>query len=267
MTDRYDECNMNVSKNVNLSWIAATGLAVWFLFWHAPVFWKNRHILQTPRDVVLAVHIVAAGIVYLACAHNCLVTPSVHPLAKVSHTWIGRLGLLTGIIGFSLGTYLTWSRLTMGGGAEAVEGSTTLGFSIPITIGGILQIICELRGFRAIRHYKSLRTMIEQLQLTGRSTCDYGDELRKLREAQDGALRSHIDNMLSLFVMACGIPAGIRLAGVLSFGDEGVIGILAIGGVVYGLYTLRGRYINKMMPPAVNEIEVAPIGPASYGGI
>jgi hypothetical protein len=109
--------------------------------------------------MALAIHIVAAGFIYLACAHNCLITPSLHPIAKLSHTWIGRLGLLSGIVSFSLGLFLAWYRLAVGSDA-LVEGSTTLGFVIPITIGGILQIISEVQGFRAIRNYKSLRQQL-----------------------------------------------------------------------------------------------------------
>jgi hypothetical protein len=150
---------VNLFKNFNPYWGAVTGLAFWFLLWHTPTFWKNRHI---SRDLVLAVYIVAAGTIYLACVHNCLITPSLHPIAKISHTWIGRLGLLSGIVSFSLGFFLAWSRLALLGSSSTdddavVVGSTTLGFSIPITIGGILQIVCEVQGFRAIRKFKRIK--------------------------------------------------------------------------------------------------------------
>jgi hypothetical protein len=42
--------------------------------------------------MALAIHVVATGFICLARAHNCLIAPSLHPVAKLSHTWIGQSG-------------------------------------------------------------------------------------------------------------------------------------------------------------------------------
>jgi hypothetical protein len=236
--EQINTSTMGFAKNLNLFWGTTTALAVWFLFWHAPIFWKQRHILKIPRDIVLAIHIITAGTVYMACTHNCLVTPSLHPVARFCHTWIGRLGLISGIVSFSLGAYLAWSRLT---NDPSVIGGTTLGFAIPITIGGILQLICEVKGFRAIREFKQIRIQLEESSSL--------DELKSLQERQRAALCSHIGYMLSLFVMACSIPAGIRLAEKITGRNDGMILAAAILVIIFGLNAIVSRYVNKMIPP------------------
>ena len=176
-----------LTKNANLYWAAATGLAVWFLFLHTPTFWRRRRFL-VKRDTLLAIHIVTAGIVYLTCVHNCLLTPSLHFATKWLHRWIGRFGLLSGLVSFSLGAFLAWSRLGIAG-----EGSTTLGFAVPITIGGILQLQCEYKGFRAIRAYKALQSKIQELQAGDQG--NDRDKLEALLADQKRALGTHVGYM------------------------------------------------------------------------
>jgi hypothetical protein len=259
---------VNLFKNFNPYWGAVTGLACWFLLWHTPTFWKNRRI---SRDIVLAVHIVAAGTIYLACAHNCLITPSLHPIAKISHTWIGRLGLLSGVVSFSLGLFLAWSRLALMGSASStgcdasVVGSTTLGFAIPITIGGILQIMCEVQGFRAIRKFKRLKQHLEEASRPSNSSNTTMDqeEKKSLEEQKEAALKTHIGYMLSLFVMACSIPAGIRLSGSIAGSEDGLLPTIMIIAIVFALHSIANRYMGKMIPslPSSNNggDEVKPI--------
>jgi len=230
-------------KNANLYWRLATGLAVWFLCFHTPVFWRQRRI---SRDTMLAVHIVTAAMVYLACVHNCLLTPSLHAVTKWMHRWMGRIGLLSGLVSFSLGAFLAWSRLNRVG-----EGSTSLGFAIPITIGGILQLQCEYKGYRAIRKYKALQTEIDALRQAKMAGKMDRHRLQQLLVDQRVALGNHISWLLNLFVMACGIPAGIRLAEVFVPGDEGIQGILALLGVIGALQFLAGRYIRKYVSSTV----------------
>lgn len=234
-----------LAKNANIYWISATSLAAWFLFRHTPNFWKHRSTLLK-RDTLLAIHIVEAGCVYLACAHNCLLTPSLHQVTKLLHRWIGRFGLVSGLVSFSLGAFLAWSRLGIVG-----AGSTTLGFAVPITIGGILQLQCEYKGFRAIRTYKALQDEIEKIQEDGRSKDQH--RIETLVADQKKALRTHIGYMISLFVCACGIPAGIRLAEFLARGDEGVVGTVALLSVIGLLQYLSGLYIRKLVPPAPSD--------------
>jgi hypothetical protein len=256
--EEVNAATMGFAKNLNLFWGITTALAVWFLFWHSPIFWKQRHILTIPRDVVLAIHIVTAGTIYMACAHNCLVTPSLHPMARACHTWVGRLGLISGIVSFSLGAYIAWSRLTSD---PSVVGGTTLSFAIPITIGGILQLICEVKGFRAIREFKQIRIQLAENSSLG--------EITSLQERQRAALVKHIGYMLSLFVMACSIPAGIRLAERITGRKDGMILTAVILGIIFGLNAIGSRYGDKMLPPPDTETDglARTTDSSSYGGV
>lgn len=165
------------AKNIRVYWIGATVLACWFLFVHAPPFLVRR---QVWKDFPLLTHLVCAYSIYLACILNTVFTPTVVPAAV--HTWIGRAGMVAGIVSFVLGFYCTWLR---------PEHKPDLGFAVGITAGGMGQLYAQYAGYRAIRRYK-------------RQDLD-PDERRK-------ALREHVFNMVTLFVAACGIPAGIRFA-------------------------------------------------------
>jgi hypothetical protein len=255
-------------KNLNLPWVVTTSLAIWFLFVHTPPFWIQRKII--PSDPLLAAHIVAAGTIYMACAHNCLFTPSStlirwgeHKFAKVAHELVGRTGLIAGIGSFFLGAFLAWSRVKV----------LTLGFAVPITIGGIFQLNGQWQGFVAIRKYKMLKQQIEMLSGGGRgesthlfSASDSPDRNRRelvlegLLVEKRIALRQHIGNMISVFVMACGIPAGIRLAEQISGGTNRFVTVLTILTMIGCLNVVTGRYIRVMQP---NRLEQRPEAAAS----
>jgi hypothetical protein len=236
-------------KNVNLPWIAATSLAVWFLFIHTPPFWISRKLFE--RDGVLAVHIIAAGTIYFSCAHNCIFTPSFTFLTipfKNMHIWVGRIGLLAGVVSFSLGAFLAWSRL----GLQSV-GGTTLGFALPITIGGVAQLSAQYNGYKAIRQYKTLNE-----EITARTKDYQQTHISKEKEAlrvqlealtlfKQKALRNHIGNMISLFVSACGIPAGIRLAELATGEKNEVATIFAIVAVIGVLSLVASRYMKLVI--------------------
>jgi hypothetical protein len=265
MTQPSYQC---LHKNINLPWLAATGLAVWFLFIHTPTFWIQRKLLT--RDI-LAIHIVAASTIYLSCAHNCIFTPSFTAIGqnfKFMHVWVGRIGMAAGIVSFTLGAFLAWSRL----GLDTI-GGTTLAFAVPITIGGIAQVNAQYNGYFAIRHYKSLGTEIhvktcqmEEMIISNQPTALLADELKKLKLLQRKALRKHIGNMISLFVSACGIPAGIRLGELVSGSKDGIATVAAILAVIAILYLIGSRYMNIMMPDMPSEWEgLTPTGKRSHG--
>jgi hypothetical protein len=244
-----------LAKNFNVYWVVATSLAFWFLGVHAPIFWMQRQLMR--RDVWLAVHIVAAGTVYAACAHNCLLTPSVLLWRDGSttwtcrglHTWMGRLGLLAGTLSFVVGAFLAWSRLGYTG-----VGGTTLAFSLPITIGGIAQLQAQYNGYMAIRRYQRLKDEIA-LKLstlepisTNETKTRHTQEIQDLAIQQRKALRLHIGNMISLFAAACGIPAGIRLAELITGGRDGISTVLAILAAIGFLQVLGVWYMAAMKP-------------------
>lgn len=228
----------NYTKNINPFWAVTSCLAVWFLFVHAPAFWKQRQILQI-RDILLGLHIVAAGTIYMTCLHNCVVTPFMSPTAFFLHTWVGRVGLVSGVISFATGAYMAWSRLTTD---PTVVGGVTLGFSIPITIGGILQILCEVKGYQAIREYREIHTQLSSTKATSSSTTS-----DKLKQQQHDALCQHIGWMINLFVMACSIPAGIRLASLIAGTEDGILPTVLIIAIIFALQSIGSRFYAKMM--------------------
>lgn len=185
---------MGVCKNLSLYWVAATAVGVWFLFVHSPPILSER---QVWKDPLFLAHLIGVFAVYLACMHNALFTPTTFACAKTFHVWIGRIGLVMGVVGFLSGFTLTWTRIA----------GDDWGFSISITAGGVLQMYAQTRGYVAIKMYQA-----HQQELT-RNT---GGELfssgvrEELELARDEALKQHIFYMIVLFVMACGIPGIIR---------------------------------------------------------
>lgn len=257
---RFTAMDFSLHKNINLPWLAVTGLAVWFIFIHTPPFWINRKLIS--RDVLLAIHVITACSIYLSCAHNCMFTPSFKNIfgktCKFMHVWVGRVGMVSGIISFSLGAFLAWSRL----GLDTV-GGTTLSFTVPITIGGLAQLWAQYNGYFAIRRYKSLESditvklrQIEEISVSNEQKEFLMEELKLLKISQRTALRQHIENMISLFVMACGIPAGIRLAEFVTGGSDGIATIIAIVTIIVALSLIGMRYMNMMMPDVSVESEV-----------
>ena len=244
--------------NKNLYWILSTTLAVWFLFLHAPKFWQTRRLMSN-RDLLLAIHILTAGGVYLSCAHNCFMTPSrFGAISLFCHRWVGRMGLVAGTISFGLGTYLAWSRLDIlqQVSSTTTVGTTTLGFAIPITFGGIMQILCQIKGFKAIRTYQALREQEQEEQISSNNMNANNVNTRRqrletLRQDKQKALGTHIGYMISLFVCACGIPAGIRLAEWLSNDDGGLLGLLVLGLTIGALQLLASRYVGTMIKSSV----------------
>lgn len=190
---------MKKPPTLNISWALSAVLCFWFLFLHAPVFlFRKDHI-----EPLLYAHLVGVYAVYLACVHNAIITPSLFGgAAKPFHVWGGRIGLVLGVIGFVLGFYLTWFVY------DPMEDST---FSIAITIGGLSQMQAEFCGYRSIQRYKATKLLIEQ---GGYDSGDGGtrEKLFALEDELDRHLTDHVKWMLNLFVMACGIPAIIRLA-------------------------------------------------------
>ena len=137
---------------------------------------------------------------------------------------MGRVGLLLGTIGFCLGVLLAWFP----------QGHPiNYPFAIPITIGGCMQILAQYNGYKAIREFQSIKQQLEAS--TGSKSLSLS-ERNKLEDAKTAALRRHVGNMISLFIMACGIPAIIRLCG---DGQQVLLLIMAIGGMNY--------YANRYM--------------------
>ena len=89
-----------------LSWAAATSLCIYFLFIYAP-----KHLVSRKTDIppLLIIHLIGAYSIYLACVHNILITPRCfNGRARPFHVWIGRFGLIVGVMGFVSRVIVTW---------------------------------------------------------------------------------------------------------------------------------------------------------------
>lgn len=165
--------------------------------------------------------------------------------------------MIAGVIGFLLGLYCAWSPTRPG---------HDQGFAIGITIGGAMQIMAQAVGYVSIRKYQRLKREVDDLTSFVASEGGSGDEiyygsldedgngtsaamvqmqqspstkLEQLTLERDDALKMHIKSMLGLFVVACGVPASIRIAESVAFleamGDNaiwvsiGVLNVMALG--------------------------------------
>jgi hypothetical protein len=214
-------------KNLNIYWLAATGVAVWFLFVHAPPILAKRPLLSDP---LFYIHLLGAYGVYLACIHNSLVTPSIH---KLAHVAVGRSGMVLGAISFVFGAYITWTRVA----------TSDLGFSISITIGGILQVTNQYWGMKGIWRYRQLKEEIASLTLIEESNNNDEIKLEELMNERDKALNIHKKAMLGVFVMGCGIPAAIRMLEKAQM--TGILPIFLVIGSFQLLLALYGRHMTQ----------------------
>ena len=231
-------------KNFSLYWLAATGLAVWFLFVHSPPIIGDRSITDDP---IFYIHMIGSYAIYAACIHNALITPSI---LRLPHIYIGRAGLLLGVVSFVSGFYLAWARYFKSDRA----------FCISISAGGILQIWLEIRGYHAIRRYKYLKAKLENYASNIEDTTESNDtispdQVDEITKQMNESLRTHILSMLSLFVLACGIPAVIRAINESNVRGVWlilvVIGILTVIAILYGR-AFTGR-VFKQSPPVIDD--------------
>ena len=131
-------------------------------------------------------------------SEDTLLTPTTFKgAARLFHIWIGRIGLVLGIMGFITGAILVWF---------IYDHTENWGFSIGITFGGIQQMVAQYRGYKAIQSFQNIKLRI--------SSGEYNSEekLIALQDEKDKQLSLHIENMVVLFIMACGIPALIRIS-------------------------------------------------------
>lgn len=202
-------------------WLAATALAFWFLAIHVPQYFITNH--EERGDLLLHLHIVCAGGIYVACVHNAWCTPHSqryagrfprdtaagatshhHHLSRISHVWIGRIGMLLGVLGLVTGYYMVWIRPRLDSSARPVDST----FGIAISIGGGFQLWAQIMGWRAIRNYQKIKEQ-QQTVVEEHAT---PHQLARLDEQAKDALRKHVGYMIGLFCCACGIPAALRIA-------------------------------------------------------
>src|SRR3569623_1096147 len=192
---------------LNPYWIVASSLAVWFLFVHSPPILLQPRTLERPLFVV---HLVGAYLVYIACILNTGRKPW---SSLTSHVLIGQIGMIAGVIGFVGGLLYVILHFH----------EIDIGFSIPITIGGLLQMNLQYQGYKAIQKYRQVKVQL--------ITATKEDAL-VLQEQRNDYLRTHISCMIALFCMGCGVPAAMRLTHRLGFPSKmaawAALGLLSI---------------------------------------
>jgi len=233
-----------LGKNISVYWLFATCLCVWFLFLHSlPVIAERRMY----HDIPLATHLAGAYTVYLSCLINTLMTPS----TKYGkwHSTVGKVGMVSGFASFGLGFYCTWLS-----GADVDPG-----FQVGITIGGIAQVASQVIGWRAIKRYKLRSKQIDALRKGETADRDEDlDEARaKLVSEKETALADHVKSMISLYAVACGSPAMIRLVGI-ALPSAGVVGLV---GAVVGLSMLVEPFANTYLQTAGHAAHADSAGP------
>mmetsp|Transcript_54116 Transcript_54116/g.114971 ORF Transcript_54116/g.114971 Transcript_54116/m.114971 type:complete len:231 (+) Transcript_54116:52-744(+) len=214
----------------NPYWAIATCLCIWFLCIHAPVVLSAKDHIRP----LLYLHLVGAYSVYAACVHNTLVTPT---KSRPFHVWIGRFGLVLGVVGFITGFVLVWFINNF---------RQNYGFSIGITYGGMAQMQLEFVGYRAIRRFQKIKAQI--------AACEYKSEqeLLALQDEQDAQMKVHVQSMMNLFVLACGIPALMRICDAAGYAYLPLLLILA-----FCLSHLMTRpFLEKMKATRLSERNV-----------
>ncbi|CAK8988899.1 unnamed protein product [Durusdinium trenchii] len=133
-------------KNFNIYWFGATLLLFWFFFIHAPPVLIQDHAKDRP---LLCLHLCCAFSISVACIHNSLLTPSLFDgQAQPFHVWVGRVGLIAGIVSFCAGGYIAWFQ------------QDDLGFATGITIGGLLQLNAARLGYGSIQRCLDRRSTL-----------------------------------------------------------------------------------------------------------
>ncbi len=132
-----------------------------------------------------------------------LIPSALNGAAKPFHIWMGRVGLILGVVGFVTGFILVWF---------VYDYSQNWGFSIGITYGGFAQMQLEFVGWKSIKKFQMIKAQISAGAFRDE------DELELLKDEQDAQMTTHIQSMIRLFVLACGIPALLRICDIVGYG-------------------------------------------------
>jgi len=135
-------------------------------------------------------------------------------------------------MGFITGAILVWF---------IYDYTENWGFSIGITFGGIQQMVAQCKGYKAIRSFQNIKAQIESGEYNK-------EELIALQDEQDKQLSIHIENMVALFIMACGIPALIRISEAYEIHILILIGIANVLNIAMAKPLLNGiktKRLNK----------------------
>lgn len=143
-------------------------------------------------------------------------------------------------MGFITGAILVWF---------IYDYTENWGFSIGITFGGCQQMITQYRGYKAIQSFQNIKLRI--------SSGEYNSEekLIALQDEKDKQLSLHIENMVALFIMACGIPALIRISEAYKIHILILIGIANVLNVTMAKPLLNGIKTRRIDKRSVSKKE------------
>lgn len=219
-------------KSLNVFWTVSAALSLWLLIIHAPPVLVRRDAIRNPAFVW---HMIGIYSVSLGCIINALVTPSVWGgRGKAWHIWSGRWAMIGGVVGASSGAWLAWHELQY----------LPLGFVIWISAIGVVQLYAQVKGYNAIREFRTIKEQLALAEVAGESEV----VLNKLRDEQRRLLNIHIHYMILLFVVACGFPAGLRLGEVIGQARAGLSVIVIYLGQFFWFFPYSRRM--KVPPPS-----------------
>jgi len=159
-------------------WCIGTGVvAAWFGHFAPRTIAASGGVAH--MSSAFRVHLLCACSTTLVCVWNHLYTPSEGAQLAMVHKWLGRLAMITSLVGTTLGYVAAWTDV-------AVPRATAIGLSVV----GVLQYWHTVKGYKAIKQAQA----------------SVGDERKRLIEI-------HRASMTNLYYGCCLGPAWFRLPG------------------------------------------------------
>ncbi|KAI8895919.1 hypothetical protein BC833DRAFT_599592 [Globomyces pollinis-pini] len=196
--------------NFNIYFLLMTILCLWFTIGRGIPFMINAENYGSPKiDWVVGFHLVNAFVTVWIMIWNLFHTPSHGPNYRMIHKILGRCSMVTGIISTLFGVIVVWFTQELGNPVDKER----IGFSIGITIGGVLQVGAQIRGFIAIRN---------------------------------GDVKSHQSFMTGAFFGGCCIPAIIRLPQMFGFKLDAWPTFCWLFGLIFGYLSLSAMRAKRI---------------------
>ncbi|ETW09879.1 hypothetical protein H310_00325 [Aphanomyces invadans] len=202
-------CRAWYDGNFTIWWLIGALLGLWF------TLYKGLGIVVgllppsngIPVGPVFAMHLVTSILFMCICIFNVFHTPSHGRVYRKVHRLLGCMAMISGVISFITGAVAVWwERYT-----------EDLGFSIGITVGGVLQMGCQGYGWYKIRQ---------------------------------GNVGAHKTVMLATFYYSCLIPLWLRIVGIIVGRQDLPFWVqpaaLAVG-LVFGQLGIRAALANRIV--------------------
>ena len=171
--------------NLNVYWIGTTGLlASWF------TIGINNLPPESIKNTNVRIHLFGSAMTCLACAINIYASPNTYkPKNKILHTYIGRIGVISSVIGMSAGLHRIYSLYK--------ETKEINGQMIGLSVAGISQIYCTIKLAYNIKKAK-------ELQLIENKSDEIKNKIKKYYS-------NHIEFAHMLYFGSCIGPFWVRI--------------------------------------------------------